>query len=276
MPRKEYEGVLSEPKTMDLDPSKLVIDSGWNPRRDENLDLEDLMPSIRENGVLFPILVRGVGNRLHVVAGHRRVLCAKYLNETEGLSIKVPARLAKVRLSEWELLSYAFAENNGKNLKPEEEAMLFRRMEGYGKTQAEIARLLGIPAVHVNQRLMLLNATPEVQKDLREGNITVSDAAKIIRGARSDIKMQTKKLHDLKSYKKINRKKKGARSGTPDQYLEVTEDQQEEFMKVANKLGVPITLELVRRYIQSVEGYDLVLRDLSHAIQLARMSEGVA
>ncbi len=109
----------------------------WQPRQDFG-DLEELARSIRDRGLLEPILVRPHGERYQVVAGERRLRACQMAGLTE-----VPC--IELEISNSEMLEIALIENlQRKDLDPFEEAEAYHRLiEEFGYTHAELARVLG-------------------------------------------------------------------------------------------------------------------------------------
>src|SRR5205809_178084 len=99
---------------------------------------EELAASIRENGVLQPVLVRPLGNRYQLVAGERRLAAA----QRAGL-LKIPAVVRNV--PDDKLLELALVENiQREQLNPVEEAQAYQNLlETLGLTQDQLATKLG-------------------------------------------------------------------------------------------------------------------------------------
>jgi ParB/RepB/Spo0J family partition protein len=262
------------------DPDQLVIDEGWNIRKTENLDIDELADSIKEIGQLVPILVRAVGNKLHVVAGHRRVLACRKLNKEarekgEDSTYNVKAILEKQRMTDWELVVHMLKENDGKKLEPDEEAEGYRRLEASGKSQADIARLVGKTPAHINQRLMLLHAGPELIEAMHKKEATPAEVVEIVRKARSDLEQQRERLNRVRELRMRHARTRGRRPKAQVFDLPpIDKEDEQEFMHLAHKLGTAVMVELLRRLVKE-EGYSRVESDLNHALNLLRM-EAVA
>ena len=135
--------------------------------------MEELVSSIKEKGVVQPILVRwkppeaaGSGG-YELIAGERRLRAAR----EAGLE-KIPAIIREV--ADREMLEISLLENiQREDLNPIEEAEAFRRlMEEFELTQEELARRLGKERSTVANILRLLGLPPEVKKEVREGAIS--------------------------------------------------------------------------------------------------------
>lgn len=148
------------------------------PRRRFSVeDLEELAASIREHGVLQPLLVsEGVPGRYVLVAGERRWRAARMA----GLAT-VPA-VIRERLGHDHLLELALVENlQRRDLTPIEEARAFEQLQtGLGLAQAEIAARVGIDRSTVANALRLLRLPAEVQEWVEEGALSAGHARALL------------------------------------------------------------------------------------------------
>jgi ParB family chromosome partitioning protein len=148
---------------------------GANPRQPRKtfLDegLEELAASIRENGVLQPILVRKVEAGLEIVAGERRVRAARIAGVRE-----IPALVCT--LEDAESMKIALLENiQRENLDAIEEAEAYRAiMDHYGASHSELAEMLGKSRPAVSNMLRLLRLEASLQKMVQEGVLTMGHA----------------------------------------------------------------------------------------------------
>jgi len=150
------------------------------PRRHfGEVELEELCQSIREKGVLQPILVRPsmYAGQYEIVAGERRWRAA----QRTGVRV-IPALVRS--LSDVEVLEIAIVENVQRaDLSPIEEAEGYRAlMDRFGRTQAQVAETVGKSRVHIANALRLMQLPEAVQTMLREGKITVRQAESLARG----------------------------------------------------------------------------------------------
>src|ERR1700761_3205037 len=139
------------------------------PRRHFNeAELEELAQSIREKGVLQPILVRPAvfAGEFQIVAGERRWRAA------QRAGIRVMPALVR-SLSDEEVLEIAIVENVQRaDLSPIEEADGYRTLiEKFGRTQAQVADTVGKSRVHVANALRLLQLPVSVQAMVRDGQL---------------------------------------------------------------------------------------------------------
>jgi ParB family chromosome partitioning protein len=162
------------------------------PREDFGYqELEDLINSIREHGILQPLIVSKIDNENYeLIAGERRLRAAKMLNLKT-----VPAIVRAVR--DQEKLELALIENiQRKDLNPIEEALAFQKlMSDFGLTQEEVAKRIGRSRPSVANTLRLLGLPEEIQKALRDGKISESHARTLI--GLSDIKQQLKHFQQI-------------------------------------------------------------------------------
>lgn len=132
-----------------------------NPRKRFDQDeLDKLTASVRQLGILSPILVVVDGDRYRIVAGERRYRAAK----AAGLD-EVPVLVRE--LSEAEEFEVMLTENlQREDLDPIEEAQAYAEAISRGWKQTELAERLGISQAQVANRIRLLKLPEEVQEDI--------------------------------------------------------------------------------------------------------------
>lgn len=139
------------------------------PRRDFPAEeLDPLADSIRQQGLLQPVIVRkAASGRYQIVAGERRWRAA-----TRAGFERIPVIVRETR--DGEMLPLALIENLlREDLDPIEEALAYRELaETEGWTQEEIAHRVGRGRVHVANTMRLLNLPRALQKEIGEGNLT--------------------------------------------------------------------------------------------------------
>jgi ParB family chromosome partitioning protein len=137
--------------------------------------LAQLAASIKEDGVLQPIVVRRRGTRYELIMGERRFQAAKQAGET---SMPVVVKDVKDRDS----LRLALVENiQRENLNVIEVALAYRQLVGtFGLTQAELADQVGKDRSSVANTLRLLNLPDEVQKMVSDAKITGGHARALL------------------------------------------------------------------------------------------------
>jgi ParB family chromosome partitioning protein len=142
-----------------------------NPRTQfREADLADLTASIREKGIIQPIVVRtvaGVENVYEIIAGERRWRAA----QAAGL-IDVPVVIQEA--DDKEALEIAIIENVQRaDLNAIEEAKGYERLAAeFGYSQSEIAKIIGKSRAHVANTLRLLNLPESTRKLLSDGAIS--------------------------------------------------------------------------------------------------------
>ncbi len=155
-----------------------IFHSPLQPRRKINEeDLKDLIASIKQNGILQPVLLRRVEDgRCELVYGHRRFEAAK----KAGLK-EIPAVFRK--LSDREVLEIAIIENvQREDLNPIEEANAYYNLNvEFNLTQEEIAQSVGKARTTITNKMRLLSLPEEVKQALSENKITEGHARALLR-----------------------------------------------------------------------------------------------
>jgi ParB family chromosome partitioning protein len=147
------------------------------PRHHFNQEhLDELTNSVKEKGVLQPILVRSIGiDKYQIVAGERRWRAAQKAGIHE-----VPVVVRD--LDDGEVLQVAIIENiQRQDLSSVEEAVAFRRlMDEFGHTQEGVAEVVGKSRSHVANLLRLLSLPQDVQQLVDEGKLSMGHARALI------------------------------------------------------------------------------------------------
>jgi ParB family chromosome partitioning protein len=159
-------------------PVEFIIANRQNPRRDFDPDqLEELTNSIREKGVMQPLLVRPTQdpNIFEIIAGERRWRAS----QKAGLH-DVPVIIRDV--DDKEALELAIIENvQRSDLSPLEEAMGYGQlMEQFDYTQHDLAQVIGKSRSHVANTLRLLKLPEDVRGMLARGELTAGHARTLI------------------------------------------------------------------------------------------------
>ena len=156
-------------------PIELIRRNPEQPRRDFNeADIEALAESIRERGVLQPILVRpdpGSPGEFQIVAGERRWRAA----QRAGLR-HMPVVVRE--LDDLAAFEIAIIENvQRSDLNPIEEALGYKTLiDRFGRTQEAVAQTVGKSRSHVANALRLLALPESMQADLRNGRLSAGHA----------------------------------------------------------------------------------------------------
>ena len=172
-------------------PIDKVFPNANQPRKLFNKEtLEELAQSIRENGVLQPILVRQIGNNYQIVSGERRYRASKLA----GMK-SIPAVVRC--LNEEKTMLAALIENiQRQDLNPVEEARTLRDIIlNYGLTHDQLAEKVGKSRSALTNRLRLLQLPPEVQLMVADGRISAGHA-KMLAGLKDkeSVKFWAKKI----------------------------------------------------------------------------------
>jgi ParB family chromosome partitioning protein len=158
---------------------ELIRPGVYQPRRNfDEAELEALAQSIREKGVLQPLLVRPVEDEeaaFELVAGERRWRAA----QRAGLH-QVPVLVRA--LADAEALEIALIENlQREDLSALEEAAAYQRlMQEFGRTQANLAEAVGRSRSHVANTLRLLGLPDAVRRRLEEGALSAGHARALL------------------------------------------------------------------------------------------------
>ncbi|MEM8776569.1 MAG: ParB/RepB/Spo0J family partition protein [Pseudomonadota bacterium] len=160
-------------------PIELVEPNPDQPRRDfDEKALDDLAASIREKGIIQPLIVRQSPRRAdayEIVAGERRWRAAQMAKLHE-----VPVIIRE--FNDEEVLEVAIIENIQRaDLNPVEEAFGYTQlMEKFGHTQEKLASVLGKSRSHVANSIRLLTLPIEVQAFLRDGSLSAGHARALV------------------------------------------------------------------------------------------------
>lgn len=165
----------------DIQVKKTLRTSEIEPNRDQprkvfnDEAITALADSIREHGMLQPILVRPIGTGYQIVAGERRWRAARMLGLDE-----VPVTIKE--LSDLETMQIAIIENlQRENLNPVEEAMGYNDLiEKYGMTQEKVAKMVGRSRSAVANAVRLLGLPERVLKMLENGDISTGHARALL------------------------------------------------------------------------------------------------
>ena len=149
-----------------------IVPSPLQPRKSFRTDqLEELTESIREHGIIQPLIVRKVDGKCEIIAGERRWRAASRLGLKEAPVIVRQA-------SDRDVLELALIENlQREDLNPIEEANAYRRLaEEFALRQEDIAQRVGKSRSVVANSIRLLDLHSQVQSYLAQGRLTVGHA----------------------------------------------------------------------------------------------------
>lgn len=146
------------------------------PRKQfDSAPLDDLIASIKEKGVLQPLIVRSIGDGFEIVAGERRWRAAQQAQLHE---LPVIVR----EFTDTEVLEVAIIENIQRaDLNPIEEAAGYKQlMDRFGHTQEKMAEALGKSRSHIANLLRLLNLPMSIQGNVMTGELSAGHARALI------------------------------------------------------------------------------------------------
>ena len=157
-------------KIADIDPSP------YQPRTEFDEEaLKALAQSIKEKGVLQPLLVRKTNNGYELIAGERRLRASKLAGLTE-----VPVIVKE--MNDQEVLEVALVENLlRENLSAIEEAEgLQRLIDEFSHTQEALSQIIGKSRSHIANTLRLLTLPKSVQDLIKEGKLSAGHARNLV------------------------------------------------------------------------------------------------
>ena len=153
-----------------------IIPNRFQPRLNfEDRGLEELAASIKQHGIIQPLVLRRVEDKYEIIAGERRYKAAGIAGLT-----KVPAIIADI--DDNKSAEVAIVENvQRRDLSAIEEARSYKNLldKGY-LTQAELAKKMGLSQSAIANKLRLLNLDEEVQKALINGEISERHARSLL------------------------------------------------------------------------------------------------
>ena len=174
------EDILSEDKPAAKPSDKIKIEDitigEWQPRKDFNEGaIKSLAVSIKEKGILQPLIVRPKNGKYELIAGERRLRASKEAGLTE-----VPVIVKE--MSDNEVLEIALIENLlRENLSAIEEANAYQTlMTNFSHTQEKVASLVGKSRSYIANTVRLLALPEEVKKLVSEGKLSAGHARCLI------------------------------------------------------------------------------------------------
>ena len=173
------ESSIERPRGQRRLPTGALRPNARNPRRVfSNTELDELAASLRERGIIQPIIarpVRGLAEAHEIIAGERRWRAAQRAGMHE-----VPVVI--IEATDAEALQIAIIENVQRaDLNPLEEAEGYRAlMEEFGNSQDDIAKIIGKSRSHVANTLRLLKLSDPVKAYIRSGKLSAGHARTLI------------------------------------------------------------------------------------------------
>lgn len=218
----------------------LIVPNPYQPRRNfDQAHLDELAQSIKQYGVLQPIILRKVGQNYEIVAGERRFRASQILN------LKTITAIIR-DLSDSEIAEMALIENLQR-----QDLNFFEEAEGYAKlitefsiTQEEIAAKIGKSQSTVANKLRLLNLAPQVRQQISVEVITE-------RHARALLKLENAE-QQLKILKKIYEQNLNVRQ--TDELIEASLIKSETIKKERIKRKITKVVKDMRIFLNTIRG----------------------
>lgn len=153
-----------------------ILPNRFQPRiKFDESAINELAESIKEHGVIQPIIVREIGDKYEIIAGERRYKASVLAGKTT-----IPAIITN--LSDRESAEVALIENvQREDLSPIEEAVSYRKILDMGLTQEQLADKLDRNQSTIANKLRLLNLEEEVQEALLNNKISERHARSLLR-----------------------------------------------------------------------------------------------
>jgi len=169
-------------RILQLAPEQIGVNPMQPRQRFLDHELDELVESIRQYGIIQPLIVTRKGDQYELIAGERRLRASKII----GLK-KVPAIVREA--SEQEKLEVALIENlQREDLNPIETAVAYRKLiDEFNLTQEEVAKRVSKSRPAVTNILRLLNLPEEIQLALIDGRMSEGHA-KLLTGLDSEAK----------------------------------------------------------------------------------------
>jgi ParB/RepB/Spo0J family partition protein len=157
-------------------PTNRILPNPAQPRLSyEEESLVELADSIREHGVLQPILVRPVGSQFELIAGERRWRASRMAQRES-----IPAIV--VEFDDETALEVSIIENlQREDVSPLEEAAMFRKMTDLGYSVRQLAQKIGKDKGYVENRVRLADAPPEIRELVSLRKDTLSHAYELMK-----------------------------------------------------------------------------------------------
>ena len=227
-----------------------IVRGKYQPRKIFNKEsLDELANSIRERGVVQPIIVRKskqLNNKYEIVAGERRWLAS----QNAGLN-EIPAVV--IEADDIKALEFAIVENvQRSDLNPVEEATGYKRlMDEFGYDQEKVGKFIGKSRAHIANCLRLLTLPKDVVNLIETGKITQGHAKVLVGMENANLlakKIVEKKLSVRQAENLVNlfKKPKKIKLISKDSNLKDLEN------TLINKLGIRVSIKNKRNNSGSI------------------------
>jgi ParB family chromosome partitioning protein len=253
-------------------PIESLQSNPYQPRRRfDSEDLNSLVASVKEKGILQPILVRridgaeGAAEHFEIVAGERRWRAAQ-----QAQLHRVPVVIKD--LDDTETLEVALVENlQRQDLSPLEEAQGYSRlMEEFGHTQERLAQVIGKSRSHLANMLRLMALPDEVKDMLDDGRLTAGHGRAIL-GLKNPVAVARRIVMQGLSVRDSERIAQGSPGKSPRQKIVKNADTVSLEKDISESLGMLIDIRHrgerggeVKVAYKTLEQLDEVCRRLAH------------
>lgn len=225
-------------------PIELIKVNPHQPRQQfADTKLDELVDSIKEHGIIQPLIVTQSGDGYELIAGERRLRAAK----KAGLEL-VPVVVRQA--GEQEKLEMAVIENiQRENLNPVELGHAYRQLlEEFNLTQDEVAKRLGKPRSSVTNTMRMLNLPEEIQLALMDGRIGEGHA-KYLLGLDSEakqMKLFRKIVHNNLTVRNTNEEARRM-GGTKRKQVKINYEDKDKEFKLREFFGTKVELKRKRK-----------------------------
>ena len=245
-----------------------LIPNKYQPRKIfDEANLEDLTNSIKERGMIQPIIVRKSNNeksKFEIIAGERRWLAA----QKAGLH-NVPVVVTEA--DDLKSLEFAIVENVQRHdLNPLEEAQGYKRLiDDFNYDQDKVSKFIGKSRSYITNSLRLLSLPSEVIRLIEEKKITAGHA-KILVGLENAVfianKIITKKLsvRQTENFVKIFKSKRSKSNKSKDSNVRDLED------SLSEKIGLNISIKNNKKNSGTITFFYKEIDQLNKLIQIIK------
>ena len=219
-------------------PIEDIIPNRFQPRLNfDEASLKELSASIKEHGIIQPLVLRRLGDKYEIIAGERRYKASKMAGLTS-----VPAIISS--LDDKKSAEVAIVENiQRKDLSSIEEAKSYKALldKGY-LTQEELAKKMGLSQSAISNKLRLLSLSENVQKAIMENKISERHARSLLQliDAKEQDKWLNKIIEERLTVRELDKKLKSiVEEVTPkEEKKEVTEEKKVEMEPINVNLNI--------------------------------------
>ncbi|MCC0685275.1 ParB/RepB/Spo0J family partition protein [Clostridioides sp. ZZV15-6383] len=185
----DIKGEASEKEIVNIDLDKIYPNEVQPRKQFDEEKIKILSDSIKNYGVLQPIVVKmDENNKYMIIAGERRFRASKLANKSQ-----IPAIIKDIDMKE--IMEIALIENlQREDLNSIEEALAYKSLiENYNVTQEEISEAVGKSRPHITNTLRLLNLGQDVIEMIDSGRITAGHGKALLRIVDKDLQLQIAK-----------------------------------------------------------------------------------